>query len=93
MRRGRPDDREITVFIPRITIVLAFGFALFLLVALLYVLPVLLEAPPPGATPGYTKERVMAHLEGKVLWMMIGSFFAVAMLGARGILPGTGRRS
>ena len=35
----------------------------------------------------------MAHLEGKVLWMMIGSFFAVAMLGARGILPGTGGRS
>ena len=93
MTRGRPDDREITVFIPRITLTLAFGFALFLLIALLYVLPVLLEAPPPGATPGYTQERVMARLEGKVLWMMIASFFAVAMLAARGILPGTGRRS
>ena len=87
-----PADRESTTFIPRITIALAFGFALFLLIAGLYVLPVLLETPPPGAIPDYQKERVMARLEGKVLWMLISSFFAAAMLSARGILPGTGRR-
>jgi hypothetical protein len=90
--RRRPDDRDVSVFLPRITLVLIGGFVLFMLIAGLYVLPVLLETPPPGAIPDYTKERVMARLEGKVLWMLATSLLVVAGLAIRGVLPGTGGR-
>jgi len=91
--RRRPDDRDVSAFLPRITLVLIGGFVLFMLVAGLYVLPVLLETPPAGAIPDYTKERVMARLEGKVLWMLATSLLVVAGLAIRGILPGDRGRS
>lgn len=68
---------------PRVTLALFAGLALFVLVAMLYSLPVLLETPPPGAIPDYTAERVRAHLSGKVHWLLGGSFLVVAVLFAR----------
>jgi hypothetical protein len=90
MPRGLPDDRDLARFVPRITILLVAGFALFLLSAGLYVLPVLREPPPPGAIPDYRKERVIARLEGKVLWFLAGSMITVTLIGTRG---GRKRRS
>lgn len=65
---------------PRISLLVAAGFALFLLSAGLYVLPVLREAPPPGAIADYQKERVRARLEGKVLYFLAGSMVTVTLL-------------
>lgn len=76
-------------FVPRVTLTLLAGFLLFVLIAGLYALPVMLEATPPGAIPDYAKERVMARLEGKVLWMLAASLLAAVALGIRGLLPGT----
>ena len=42
MTRGRRDDRDATAFAPRITLTLLFGLLIFVVVALLWVLPVLL---------------------------------------------------
>jgi hypothetical protein len=95
MTRGRADDRDATAFAPRVTVTLLFGFAIFLVVALLYTLPVLLEEPPPGAIQDWVRERVRARLAGKTLYLIVASILAAAALGARGWLPGTGasRRS
>jgi hypothetical protein len=95
MTRGRPDDRDATAFAPRLTLTLLFGTLIFLVVALLYILPVLLEEPPPGAIQDWVQERVRARLAGKTLYLIVGSFLAAALLGARGWIPGTGgsRRS
>lgn len=92
MDKGQ-QDRDIAAFAPRITIMVLFSLVLFTLLAGLYVLPVLLETPPPGAISDYTQQRVMARLEGKTLWILAASFLTVAGLAIRGILPGTGRRS
>ena len=54
--------------------------------------PVLLEPPPPGAIADYQKERVVARLDGKVRYFLVGSFLGVTLLSIRGWLPGTGRR-
>ncbi len=92
MARRFSQERDVAGFLPRITISLVAGFALFLLLAGLYVLPELLADPPPGAIPDYQRERVMARLEGKVLWMLAASYLVVVALTIRGLLPGTGRR-
>lgn len=92
MRRGRPDDPELARFAPRVTIMLVAGFLLFLLSTLVYVSPILLETPPPGAVTDWHEQRVRAHLEGKVLYFLFPSFAIAALLGARSWLPGTRRR-
>jgi hypothetical protein len=71
------------MFVPRFTLFILAGFALFALLALLYSLPILLETPPPGASPDYVAERIRAHLEGKASWIMVGSFLIVAVASAR----------
>ena len=93
MEKGRPHDRDLAAFAPRITIMVLASMLLFTLLAGLYVLPVLLEPPPLGAIPDYTQQRVMARLEGKTLWLLCASFLTIAGLAIRGILPGTRRRS
>jgi hypothetical protein len=92
IRKGRPGDRDVAAFFPRVTITLVAGFVLFLLLAFLYSLPVLLESPPPGAISDYQVERVRAHLNGKVSWMFAASFLVATGLSIRGLLPGTKRR-
>ena len=66
-----------------------------MVVALLWVLPVLLEEPPPGAIQDWRAERVRAVLAGKALYLLVASILTAAVLGIRGWLPGTGggRRS
>jgi len=59
--------------VPRITLTLLGGFGIFLLVALVYSAPVLVEPLPSGAVPGYRTERVKARLEGKVPWLLGGA--------------------
>jgi hypothetical protein len=81
--RGRPGEPPLTGFVPRVTILLIVGFALFMISAGLYSLPVMLEPAPPGATPDWHQERVREHLEGKVLWFFAGSFVAAALIGIR----------
>lgn len=71
------------MFVPRITLLIVSGFALFVLLAMLYSLPVMLEEPPPGASPDYVKERVRAHLDGKITWIMVGAFGIVAAVASR----------
>ncbi len=83
MRRGRPNDRELSRFFPRITLSLVAGFLLFLLSSGLYVLPVLLEPAPPGAILDYPQERVRARMQGKVIWFLVGSFLCSALVSAR----------
>jgi hypothetical protein len=90
--RGRPDDRDLGRCGPRVTATLVAGFAVFLLTAGLYVLPVLLESAPPGAIEDWHRERVMARLDGKVRYFLVGSFLGVTLLGIRGFLPGTSRK-
>jgi hypothetical protein len=90
--RGKPEDRDLARFAPRVTLTLLAGFAVFLLAAGLYVLPVLLEPVPPGAIPDYRKERVIARLDGKVPYFLLGSFVGMTLLSIRGWLPGTRRR-
>lgn len=63
------------------TLIILAGFALFLVLTLVYCLPVLLETPPQGAIADYTAERVKAHLQGKVSWIMATAFLIVGMLG------------
>ncbi len=82
MQKG-PAPARSPIFVPRFTLFILAGFALFSLLALLYSLPVLMEAPPPGASPDYVQERVRAHLEGKAGWIMVGSFLIVAVAGSR----------
>ena len=65
------------------TLTLLAGFAVFLLSAGLYVLPVLLEPAPPGAIEDYHKERVVARLEGKTRYFLFGSFLGVTLLSIR----------
>ncbi len=84
---------DVERFVLRVTVSLLVGFALFLVLALLYSLPAWLETPPPDAIADYTQERVRARLEGKVIWIFTVSMLAAAFAGIRGILPGTRRRS
>ena len=81
MKKAQPDDRDLARFFPRIALLLIGGFALFLVSAGLYLLPVLGETPPPGAIPDWRKERVVARMEGKVMWFLSGSMLVVAALG------------
>jgi succinate dehydrogenase/fumarate reductase cytochrome b subunit len=78
----RPAPTRSASVIPRMTLVVLAGFALFIALTLLYALPVLLESPPPGAVPDYLAERVKAHLQGKVTWLMAAAFTIVGVLGA-----------
>jgi hypothetical protein len=91
VRAGTTDARSGSRFAPRITLTLLAGFALFLLSAGIYVLPVLLEPAPPGAIPDWHKERVIARLDGKVLYFLFGSFLGVTLLSLGGRLPGISR--
>lgn len=93
MARRLPDERDAQSFMPRVTIALLGGFALFVLVAFVYAFPECLGQRPPGAIADWCNERIRARLEGKVLWMLLGSYAVVAALAIRGVLPGTGRRS
>lgn len=68
--------------VPRMTLTVLAGFALFVVLTLLYSLPVLLESPPEGAIPSYTAERVKSHLDGKVTWLLAASFVIVGAIGA-----------
>jgi len=69
--------------VPRATLVVAGGFALFFVVALLYSMPVFFEPLPEGATQSYLEERVKTRLEGKVPWLLGVSLIAAAAIGAR----------
>ena len=89
----QPSDSALASFAPRVTIMLISGFLIFMVAAGIYVLPVYFEPAPPGAIADYYEQRVIARLEGKVLWILIPSFIASALLGARGWLPGTGPRN
>jgi len=71
------------MFVPRFTLVLLAGFAVFVLLAMLYSLPVIFQTPPPNAGPDYIQERVRAHLEGKVTWIMIAAFGIVVAVASR----------
>jgi predicted MFS family arabinose efflux permease len=73
------------MFVPRMTLFILAGFALFSVLALLYSLPILLDPTPPGASPDYVAERVRAHLDGKASWLMLGSFLVVAVVSSRWI--------
>jgi hypothetical protein len=68
-------------FVPRATLLLLAGLALFFAVATLYALPALLEPAPAGAIVDYHTQRVLARLEGKVHWMLIGSMVTVVAIG------------
>ena len=92
MAEGVPAGRRGS-FVPRITVALVAGLVIFMLLALGYALPECLGEPPPGAIPDYCRERAMARLEGKILWMLLASYGVVAALAVRGILPGSARRS
>ena len=81
-----------TAFVPRVTLTVAAGLAIFVVAALVYALPVLLEPPPPGAIEDWTRERVRARLAGKTIWLLAASFLVAALLSARGWIPGTGGR-
>jgi len=90
--RDTPGDRDLARFAPRLTITILAGFALFLAACTLWVLPALMETPPPGAIPDYTRERVMAKLDGAVAPLFTGSMLVAALASIRGLLPGTRRR-
>lgn len=90
--KERPRDQDLARFAPRLTVTLVAGFLLFALASLLWALPVLLETPPPGAIPDYVRERVMARLDGVVVWLFAGSMLIAAFASIRGLLPGTRRR-
>ncbi|MBW2279512.1 MAG: hypothetical protein JRG76_04755 [Deltaproteobacteria bacterium] len=90
--RNAPGDRDLARFAPRLTITILAGFALFVAACALWVLPALLETPPPGAIPDYTRERVMAKLDGMVMPLFTGSMLIAALASIRGLIPGTGRR-
>jgi hypothetical protein len=81
--QNKPRPSRSPLFVPRFTLFIGGGFVLFVLLSMLYALPVMLEEPPPGASPDYVKERVRAYLEGKTGWIMIGSFVIVAAAGSR----------
>lgn len=68
---------------PRIALLLLAGGALFVLASLVYVWPVLREPAPAGAIPDWHAERVRARLQGKVPWLLVGSFGLAGVLGAR----------
>ena len=71
------------LFVPRFTLILVATFALFVLLAMLYSLPVMMETPPPNASPDYVQERVRAHLEGKITWLFLAAFGIVAAVASR----------
>ena len=77
-----PPPRSPT-FVPHFTLVLLAGFALFVLLAMLYSLPVIFQTPPPNASPDFIQERVRAHLEGKISWIMLAAFGIVAAVASR----------
>ncbi len=90
--RGKPGDRDLARFAPRIAVTVLAGFALFLVASMVWVLPTMMETPPPGAIPDYTKERVMARLTGAVAPLFTGSMLIAAFASIRGLIPGTRRR-
>ncbi len=89
---GRPHDGDLARFAPRLTVMVLTGFALFVVLSMLWALPVLMETPPAGAIPDYTRERVMARLDGAVFWIFVASMLVAAFASMRGMLPGTRRR-
>jgi hypothetical protein len=78
-----PPPARSPLFVPRFTLFILAGFVLFALLAMLYALPVMLEEPPPGASPDYLQERVRARLDGKTGWIMVGSFLIVSVAASR----------
>ncbi len=90
--RGQPRDGDLARFAPRLTVMVLAGFALFVVLCMLWALPALMETPPAGAIPDYTRERVMARLDGAVLWIFVASMLVSAFASIRGLLPGTRRR-
>ena len=90
--RGQPRDGDLARFAPRLTVMVLAGFALFVVLCMLWALPTLMETPPAGAIPDYTRERVMARLDGAVLWIFVASMLVSAFASIRGLLPGTRRR-
>lgn len=85
------DSGDVTSFVPRITITLVLGTAIFLVAAGVWIWPILLQDPPPGAIADWTVERVRARLDGVVLWLILGGYGAAAVIVARGWLPGMRR--
>jgi len=72
--------RSSAPFVPRATLVLAGGVALFFVVSLLYSLPILMQAAPEGAPPDWMQEQVRVHLRGKTLIILAGSLLSVALV-------------
>jgi hypothetical protein len=80
----RPDPKggpDMVRFVPRLTLILLLGFVVSIGAMWLYVLPVLNQAPPPGAVPEWQDEQIKQRLRGKVHWFLLGSYGAVAALG------------
>jgi hypothetical protein len=69
--------------VPRATLVLAGGVALFFVLSMLYTAPVWMEPPPEGAPPGYVEQQVAERLKGKVIPIFAFSLVAVAVVIAR----------
>jgi hypothetical protein len=70
-------------FVPRATLVLAGGVALFFVLAMLYTAPIWTQPPPEGAPEGYVEQRVQDELKGKVIPIFALSVVTVAILVAR----------
>jgi hypothetical protein len=70
-------------FVPRATLVLAGGVALFFVLAMLYSAPIWLEPAPEGAPANYVEQRVQEHLKGKIIPIFAISLVSVAVLVAR----------
>lgn len=68
---------------PRATLVLAGGVALFFVLAMLYTAPVWLAPPPEGAPENYVEQQVQEHLHGKIIPIFAISLVTVAVLVAR----------
>jgi hypothetical protein len=70
-------------FVPAATLVIAGGLALFFLVAMIYVWPVLSEPVPEGSGQEYLAEQVRLRLAGKVVPMLAGSFLVAGLVVSR----------
>ncbi|HTO06123.1 MAG TPA: hypothetical protein VMR86_03625 [Myxococcota bacterium] len=70
-------------FVPRATLVLAGGVAMFFAVSMAYTAPIWLEPPPEGAPEGYVEQQVQNRLKGKVVPFFALSLVGVAVIVAR----------
>jgi hypothetical protein len=70
-------------FVPRASLAIGGGVALFFLTSMLYTLPVWTAPAPPDAPENYIEQRVQERLRGKVLWFLVPSLIVAAAVTAR----------